>query len=313
MIQTSGLIRHLLKSVATALLLWWVLRQVDIESGIRLLADSDFALLAAATVVLALLMVPATLRWRYVLRNLGLDYPYGLLLQWNLAAGFFNNILPTGVGGDVLRAEWSRRSGLKVDTALESVAVDRLTAFFCLLLLVTASLPFVAPMIEGIQLQLTPVFIMAALGVVTFLLCLVVLRRLKFRATQYLYKLIKRTGRGVGSLSTGPGILVSGLATHIIRVLGVWMIARALNIDISFAVCLLLVPVALLLAMIPITVGGWGLRESVFVIVFSQVQITAVEATAWSVVYGLANLVSSLPGAGIWVFLKHQPNKETTK
>ena len=150
MIQTSGLIRHLFKSVATALLLWWVLRQVDIESGIRLLADSDFALLAAATVVLALLMVPATLRWRYVLRNLGLDYPYGLLLQWNLAAGFFNNILPTGVGGDVLRAEWSRRSGLKI-------------------------------------------------------------------------------------------------------------------------------------------------------------------ATAWSVVYGLANLISSLPGAGVWVFLKHQPNQETTK
>ena len=295
--------KQILKIILTISLLWLVLRQVDIETALELYISADHALLIVATVLLVLLLVPASLRWRYVLRTFELSFPFMLLLQWNLAASFFNNILPTGIGGDVMRTAWCRRAGLPVASALESVVIDRLAAFVSLLLLVFVSLPFAAPFmdISGAQLLLWPVgalvVLAGGLGV------LILLEQLQLKSTQYLGAILRRAETGMVNPALLAKILASGVATHVIRVLGIWLIARALHIDITLTASLVLFPVALLLAMIPVTIGGWGLREGVFVVVLSQVHVSAVAAATLSVVYGLANLVTSLPGAVVWLHL----------
>ena len=48
------------------------------------------------------------------------------------------------------------------------------------------------------------------------------------------------------------------LAVHIMRVASIWIIAMGLNINTGLLDCMVLVPLALVVAMIPISIGGWG-------------------------------------------------------
>jgi uncharacterized membrane protein YbhN (UPF0104 family) len=301
----SPILRLALKIAVTIFLFWLVLRKVGIHSVLELFVGSNLPGLILATGVLFLLLFPATIRWHYVLQSLRLSFPFGLKLQWNLAAGFFNNFLPTGIGGDILRAEWCRQTGLPIGPSFESVVVDRLATFLCLLITIALSLPFAAPMIDIPGPELLAWSGIAVGGLIAGLALLYILNRVNFLGAGYILKMLKHAICGIKNPETGPMIIVSGVATHTLRVIGVWLIAKALHIDISLTVCLLLIPLALLLAMIPVTVGGWGLREGVFVVVLSQVQVSAVEAITLSVVFGLASLVSSLPGAVAWIFLKN--------
>lgn len=304
--KLNPLLQLVFKIAVTVFLLWLVLRKIDIHSVLELLIGSNLPVLILATVVLFLLLIPTTFRWHYVLQSLQLSFPFVLQLQWNLAAGFFNNFLPTSIGGDILRAEWCRQTGLPVAPSLESVVVDRLAAFLCLLITIALSLPFAAPMIDIPGPELLVWTGIAVVGLVAGMVFLFILNRVNLLGTGYILRMLRHVIGGIVNLEFGPKIIISGVATHVLRVFGVWLIAKALHIDISLTVCLLMIPLALLLAMIPVTIGGWGLREAVFVVLLSKVQVSVVEATTLSVVFGLANLVSSLPGAVAGILLKNQ-------
>ena len=56
-------------------------------------------------------------------------------------------------------------------------------------------------------------------------------------------------------------VLVSGIVVHLMRVVSVYIIAVGMHLDIVFSDCLVLVPAALLVTVLPISVGGWGIRE----------------------------------------------------
>jgi uncharacterized membrane protein YbhN (UPF0104 family) len=98
-------------------------------------------------------------------------------------------------------------------------------------------------------------------------------------------------------------ILVPAVMIHVVRVLTVYVVAVGMSLPVSFLECLLLVPSALLVTNVPISLGGWGLREGAFVVAFAFVGLTAEQALALSALFGLTILSSSLLGGLVWVFL----------
>jgi uncharacterized membrane protein YbhN (UPF0104 family) len=81
----------------------------------------------------------------------------------------------------------------------------------------------------------------------------------------------------------------------------IWLIAVALRLNVSVTDCLVLVPVAVLAATIPISVGGWGVRESAIVVLFATIGVSAGHALTLSVLFGIAGIVVSLPGVALWL------------
>jgi hypothetical protein len=67
--------------------------------------------------------------------------------------------------------------------------------------------------------------------------------------------------------------------------------------------CFLVVPTIILIASLPISIGGWGVREAALAVGFSALGQPASVAVATSLIIGLANLVSALPGAAAWNWL----------
>jgi hypothetical protein len=98
-----------------------------------------------------------------------------------------------------------------------------------------------------------------------------------------------------------PEILTISLIVHLAGIVATWILARALAIDLPFVSCLLLLPPVLIATVIPISIAGWGVRENAMVIGFGLVGVTATDALALSVAFGLAQIVIGLPGGVLWL------------
>jgi len=81
----------------------------------------------------------------------------------------------------------------------------------------------------------------------------------------------------------------------------VYFLALALGIQVSPVVTMVLVPPVMLIASVPISIAGWGLRESAMVAAFGFVGVAEGDAFVLSILFGLANIVASLPGGLIWL------------
>jgi uncharacterized membrane protein YbhN (UPF0104 family) len=139
----------------------------------------------------------------------------------------------------------------------------------------------------------------AAGGVLALLLLRLTPRPLlKFRITRWVADLSAVLGRTIAS-GFGPKALSLGTACNLINVLVIYGLFTALGAPVSALDCLVLVPFPLLLSLLPISVGGWGVREGAMVVAFALVGVSTETTLAVSVLFGLILLVWSIPGGFI--------------
>jgi hypothetical protein len=93
-------------------------------------------------------------------------------------------------------------------------------------------------------------------------------------------------------------------------VLYFYTVAHALRIPLPLPAAFLMVPLCTLIQTIPITFNGWGLRESLFVVYFSQVGLPRDNALAFSLVGAALIVVLSLSGAVVWMSRDAPPGPE---
>src|ERR1043166_7406503 len=131
------------QALISAALIALVVRAFDVKGlGARLLAVDPAALAAGLALALAVAL-PHTGRWLVVIRADGHRLRFTQALRIVLVGYFFNQTLPSSVGGDVMRVYFGYRAGLGLDTAAASVIVDRLMTLVALLLAATAALPWI--------------------------------------------------------------------------------------------------------------------------------------------------------------------------
>ena len=80
---------------------------------------------------------------------------------------------------------------------------------------------------------------------------------------------------------------------------GFYAAARALGLPLGWGV-LTAVPLMILVLVLPVSVGGWGIREVASVLVFSLLGWSATDAVAVSAAYGMSCLVGALPAVVFW-------------
>ena len=105
-----------------------------------------------------------------------------------------------------------------------------------------------------------------------------------------------------------PGAHVSGawiaaLFQHILRVGVLAALATALGLGIPFATLFALTPAALLVAMVPMSIGGWGVRELTFVYFLGTAGVSAEAALSLSIAFGLLRIVVGAIGGATWALL----------
>jgi glycosyltransferase 2 family protein len=286
------------------------------------LARVGVAPLLLGATVLFLVSVPAA--WRLALTLRFLHHPTGIARLWVITnvGTFFNQFLPAGMGGDAVRIWYIHRDGVPARVALSSMVVDRAAGIMALLGGVLAGLLLVGSNQRGVSaaqlLQVGSVF--AALLGIALTVDLWSGPLLRAQAVARLVERIPsgpRISRGLVwaasssrkvllSWPTGALALALSVGNFLMSSWAAFYLAHAVGLTISFQLVFFLFPLVLLVSMLPVSLGGWGVREGAMVVLFGMVGTPPGDALAVSVLYGVCSIVSALPGGLAWLAVAHR-------
>jgi len=270
---------------------------------------SLLALLAAMVLSVAQVVLSAW-RWCYTARRLGLVLSMAVAVREYYLATFINQVLPGGVLGDVHRA-WrhSLDSGARLASA-HAVMIERMSGQLVMVAVALSLCGWLAwyryGMLESLSEYGERVLLLLAGLIATVVLVTSIWQRAKsyvHALRRDLRKALLEWPAPVVQLVSSAGVVASYLAVFLLLALGAgyWS-------DPHMALVLVSLCSLLLLAMaIPVTVAGWGVREGAAALLWPMAGLPAEQGVALSVGYGLAVLLSSLPGA-LFMFTRRPSN-----
>jgi glycosyltransferase 2 family protein len=257
--------------------------------------------------ILILQTVVAACRWHLILRTLG-EAPrlrISIIIFWS--GIFLNSFLPAGLASDGIRILGSRSAGAGLKSAVNSVLLDRLIGVFGMILVAGAAAPAFARL-SGDSSLLYAIPIIAACMVLGTASLTFLDRLLATRQQSRIARLGIQLARDIGTFFRSPAAATWALGaaafSSVAQSLAVYVIARSLSLDIAFVDCLIIVPPVTLLAGLPLSIGGWGIREGTMVTLFGMIGISPAAALSLSLIFGAVTLLASLPGALAWLFVR---------
>jgi uncharacterized membrane protein YbhN (UPF0104 family) len=300
--------RHLLlllKAAVSILLLYLSLRSVHLGTFMERLGRLDPLWIGAALLLLALQVALLTIRWREIAIASGLRIALSPMMQIGFIATFFNQVLPSTVGGDAARIWLLARRGGGWATATYSVLIDRIAGVLVLALIVIACLPWTLVLIGDPVARAVLILIGggAVAGAIVFLALGVLPRHLfdRFMLTRHLAE----TSRVAWRLCCTPRavsiVAVCSVAIHIMTVTIAWCCMKAAAAPVGFAPILFLMPPVLLVATVPISIAGWGVRESSMVVAFSYAGLAQSDGLMLSILFGATSFVIGIVGGLVWI------------
>jgi uncharacterized membrane protein YbhN (UPF0104 family) len=262
------------------------------------------AIVTAFVVLVAETTVVAGMRLKLLLQGLGYEHKLVRTSQITLCGFFVEQVAFGFVGGDAMRIWLLHGLGISLSTAVTAIVIDRCLGLIALVLLVMTGFPgllqIVPDFLAMIAILTTGVLVAAMIAGVIFNL----LSQTRFRTQPGYIRLVELCKE----VSTNPAlrrclVLTLGLAvlTHLMNVLVFVVIGRELALPITTAQWWIIIPPVLLFSMIPISAGGWGLREGVFVFALGHLGVPAEEAIVPSLIFGLSVLFATLPGVVVWL------------
>jgi len=302
----------LLKVIVSLGLIIFLINQVDFQGIVNILKNVDITMIIYAMILLTIQVFIATTRWQFVLKcqKIMLDYKNTLQIFW--PGLFFNQAMPSSVGGDVMRGYYLKKQGITLGRATLGVLMDRLFGMLGLVVLVVASLPLLFELINDPIARSGVLFI--ALGISLVLLFLFFTDKLPgnfshLRVVRGFYSLSQDGRHCIAGHYNGLIILVISILIHLISVIAVMIMAAGLGINVEWGGFLLIIPLVTLMMVVPISIAGWGVREGVMVVGFGYLGVAPEAALALSILYGLLMLVVALPGGIVWTLKRnHTPN-----
>ncbi len=247
----------------------------------------------------------SAVRWHETVMALGLHASLRLLISTYFAGNFVGNVLPSTIGGDVLRVRRLAKATGESTASFASVMLERLTGWVALPVLSLIGLG-VNP---GLRSLGTPTRLAAGVAVGTLVLLAIVL----FLAAHSRVggRLADRDDwrRFIGAVHLGlvefrrrpiaaARVMAAAFVYQFVLVVAAHMIAKAIDFDFGFTAILAFVPIVTIVQVLPISIAGFGVREGMFVYFFHTGlgQPTQKALSLGLLLYGLT-LISSLFGA----------------
>lgn len=298
------LISLLLKAVASGLLLYLALNWVNIEAVDRRLSHIAPGWLALGVLAMLLQMMLTAWRWQQIVAQCGAVFSFARLFRICLIGAFFNQTLPSSIGGDAMRV-WLLSKQADWRIATYSVLLDRLIGVVALAAVVVICLPWSLRLVTdpaGRAVLLVIGFGSICAGIVFLALgC----KRLCFlqhwvptrhlAATAAIAMDILRAPRRLATISA------VSILSHLATVLAYWCAGRAVGADLSLLNSLFLVLPVALVSIVPISIAGWGVREGAMVAAFAYAGLPQSDGLLVSLLFGGMSLVLGVAGGLVWV------------
>lgn len=303
----------LLKAAISLALLGYVFGRVGWRSVAEELMAADPVLVGLYVVLGAVAVLVSALKWHVLCAARGMLASRGRLVLLYFVGLFFNQLLPTSVGGDVVRGyQLGKQEGRMAD-AFASVFMERITGLVVLVVFAVAAVALYAPLRDDIRL----VSLVAATGVAFALgLALVLSRRASAAAARWsrwsavgrllakataLQSAIRLYGGQRRALSMA---MVLSLAFYAVTVAITYVGCLAFGVRVPVQDLLAAVPIILLLFMLPISLGGIGLQEWAYFFVLQIIGVSPAVGLSLGLLFRLRSIAFALVGGLAYPFVR---------
>ena len=300
----------ILKIVVSGGLLYLLVSRVPEPSQLWTLVRSASVpwLLVALALYLLMVLVSAW-RWDLLLRAQHISVPYGTLVNSYLVATFFNNFLPSNIGGDVVRIRDTAPHAGSKTLATTIVLVDRGIGLMGLIFVAAVGATFTARGNEAIgPVGPSVLWGLLAAGLAALVPAVLVpqgvaalLRPLRAIHQEWVEVRIERLTTALGKFRDAPGSLANAFVASVVVqavLVGFYAaIAQALHVVVLTEHIAVVVPLSFIVQMLPVSIGGLGVREATFGYYFTKFGEPLQTALALSLVGGALTMLFSVSGA----------------
>jgi uncharacterized membrane protein YbhN (UPF0104 family) len=295
-----------LRIVVSAGMLWFLLTKIETDSS-RVLPEWTTATalwLAGATTLTLASIVLSAVRWQTVLTAMGRPAPLNRLLSHYFAGQFVANVLPTTIGGDVLRVSRLARDNGRMHDSFASVVLERLTGWLVLPLITFVGL-LLNPPLQALGPATQMAFSLACGTLVALVLVVMAVAARRWGemdAERGWRRFLAAVSVGLNALRSRPrqaaSVLAVGFAYQLVLVAAAVMAARALGIPAAGPTALLaFFPAVAIAQVMPISISGLGVREGLFALFLQPLGVPTAQAVALGILLYVLNLLVSLLGA----------------
>ncbi len=297
------------KGLISGGLLYVLFSRVDVERLWAIARTASWTWLAAALALYLLMVVVSAWRWGLLLRAQHIVARTTVLVRSYLVATFFNNFLPSNIGGDVIRIRDTAGAAGSKTLATTVVLVDRGIGLLGLVFVAAVGASVTARAADTLGpwgAALLWVGCLAGVGVAVPIIMWPegvgrMLHPLKALHQDWVEERISRLVMALAKFRSAPGALGLGLVGAIVVqavLVGFYAaIAFALGVPIPIAHLAILVPLSFVVQMAPVSVNGFGVREATFSVYFSRLGLPLESALAVSLIGAALMMVFSLTGA----------------
>lgn len=319
-VGARGFIRHLV-TVARfglgAVLLFYIARRLDVRELGHILSGSPehWTWWMVGVLFMFLGLLAGAARWRGILAAQGTRMPTSEVVWVFFIGQFFNAFMLGACGGDVVRAYYaSRRSPGKRAEAVSTVFADRAIGLFVMIVFCCALIAIRLPLFLDHKGTRMPGFLMFLFLVASVLAMVALFRRNLFEHWALFRRLeqgtrvgplIRRAYEALYLYRLRPKVMAMALVYSLLNLVLLTLACAAFGLGLDITIPLkdyfTLFPIISVIAAVPITPGSLGVRESLFVAMFSSVDVDAAHAVLLSLVGYAASLVWSLFGGVLFL------------
>ncbi len=278
-----------------AIILW----RVDVRPVFHALASERPGWFAAAIAVYLAGQALSAWRWRLLARIIALGGPFREYLAYYFVGMFTNLFVPGLIGGDATRALYLGRRHSRLGAAVASVVYDRGIGLAALFWFATGSVLTVRAV--ALPASLTrAVWIAGAAAFAGWLASPLIARlgtALGARAGRVVEPILPYLRR---PLATVPAIILSIILQASIA-FAQFLIARGLGLATPLAIFMLCVPIANVVASLPLTLNGLGVREAAYLALFGYAGVARPDAIALGLLWFSAMTLAGLTGLVVFV------------
>lgn len=326
MAKLKNILSLLLRISISVLLLFLLFRfnKIDIRILIGDIKSADRVFLAVGFAILFSIYFLGFLRWKMLLDAAGINSPLKKIVSSFSGGVFFSIFLPSTIGGDFVRTVDLAGHTKKAKEVFATVFLDRLSGYVGLVFVILPSLFF------GRNLVLDKI-VLSSVSVILILLFFILLiffnsaiyskitRFLSSPGAEKIKEMIKNMHQEIHIFRNRKKTLVANLLLsffiQLINPISAYFIGLSLGIKIDFVYFLIFLPIIGAITLLPIAIGGLGLRESLFVLYFAKAGVMKKSALAMSLLSFAFVVFYAAIGGLIYVLTVHhrriQPHKSS--
>ena len=303
----------LLKILVSVGLVIWAFSKVDLPQVRRQLASANPWYFVAALLLYEVAILVNGVKWQILLRAQGVQVPFKAVLEFLFIGFFFNNFLPANVGGDLMRGYGLARYTDRSADAAVSVIVDRVVGLMAYMSTAVVA-AIVVVNLRGHE-ELQRLEWVAALALLVLMAGFAALLSRRGRSlldrlfsSRVLVPLAPTWGRVSSAFNAYRFQYRALVLAFGVALLGIlcttfvnWLLSQSMGGLMPLASIVLINPLIALVLMLPISIGGIGVTQTVYPFLFSLAGVPAYHALAVSLLMQLIVFLGGLPGAVLWL------------